>query len=103
MQQYLFHRLETSLSLETISDAMATDSNHTSEIVDAIRNLISSEKIKSFSQEDDENDDEYSLKVGMVCFSTSGRYFGSEPPDVPMARRWAKVWLSFNYFFLHAA
>lgn len=41
--------------------------------------------------DDGDDDDEYSLKVGMVCFSASGRCFANEPPAIQKARQWAKV------------
>jgi hypothetical protein len=91
-QAYLFQRVENWISLESSSDIASTEPSQALSAVAAIRLVLTgSSKDSHMEEESDDDDDEYSLKVGMVCFSSSGRYLGLNPPDIHQARRWAKV------------
>lgn len=91
-QAYLFQRVENWISLESNLDIASTESSQALSAVATIRLVLSgSSKDSHMEEESDDDDDEYSLKVGMVCFSSSGRYLGLNPPDIHQARRWAKV------------
>jgi hypothetical protein len=79
--------------MEMVSD-LAVEQSEALTVAASIRQLIcNKDRSGTFEdeQEEDEEEDEYVLKVGMVCFSASGRYFGSEPKEIQQARKWAKV------------
>jgi hypothetical protein len=87
--------MENWISLESSSDIAVSEPSQALSAVSTIRLILSgSSKDDLMEEESDDDDDDYSLKVGMVCFSSSGRYLGLNPPDIQQARRWAKVQVS---------
>ncbi len=90
--------MENWISLESSSNIEDAETSQALLAVSSIRLVLSGSSKEGHmeeSQESDDDDDEYSLKVGMLCFSSSGRYLGMNPPDIHQARRWAKVKASY--------
>jgi hypothetical protein len=85
--------VENWISLESSSDFEDAKTSQALLAVSSIRLVLSGSSKEGLMEESQESDDddEYSLKVGMLCFSSSGRYLGMNPPDIHQARQWAKV------------
>ena len=87
-QVYLFQRLENFTS--TCSDA---PDPHDIDVLQRIKEKYSTNENDTEELSDwmSEFDEEYNVKMGILCFSVSGKLFGANSAHLVKAKSWAKV------------